>query len=311
MKSVIGTRIPAAATLAVVGISLTLGWPHTVTAGEHEDDAAGGSPAPTYAELSAATYSGFEDLEPVTLVDGKWRGEPYVEGGVAAPSVWLDRRLYLTGDLDGDGVDEAVAHLAQSGGGTGSYGYLVVMGRADGGLAQKGISLVGDRVQIRAARVAGKTIELDVLQAGPDDGMCCPSQLATRVFTMGNDGLVETGSSLNGALSLEALEGVTWVLREDDAKADLPPVTLVFDSGKVSGSAGCNRFNGTVASGTTASNMQVGPLMTTRMACPGPLMQREQAFLETLGQTEVFSFMSGDLVLSGPGGRLDFSPSDD
>jgi heat shock protein HslJ len=297
--------------LLAAGIALAAGWSASGQAGGHEDDAAVGVPAPTRAELSTATYSGFEDLEAVTLVDGKWQGEPYVEGGVAAPSVWLDRRFYLSGDLDGDGADEAVAHLAQSGGGTGNYGYLVVMGRDGGGLVQKGISLVGDRVQLRAARVAGNTIELDVLQAGPEDGMCCPSQLATRVFTMGAEGLVETGSSVIGTLSLATLEGVTWVLREENAEPEMPPITLVFDSGKVSGSAGCNRFNGTVTGGITASNIAVGPLMTTRMACPGPLMQREQDFLAKLGQSEVFSFMAGDLVLSGAAGRLDFSSADD
>jgi len=281
------------------------------TADVQAEEAAGSASAPTRAELSAATYSGFEDLNPVTLEDGKWHGEPYVEGGVSAPAVWLDGRFYLAGDLDGDGAEEAVAHLAQSSGGTGNYGYLVVMGRAGGGLVQKGISMVGDRVQIRAARLAGVTIELDVLQAGPEDGMCCPSQLATRVFTMGPDGLAETGSSVIGTLSLETLEGTNWVLQDDNADTEMPPITLVFDSGKVSGSAGCNRFNGTVTGGITASNIQVGPLMTTRMACSGPLMLREQDFLEKLGQSEVFSFMSGDLMLSGASGRLDFSPADD
>jgi putative lipoprotein len=128
---------------------------------------------------------------------------------------------------------------------------------------------------------------------------------------MGPDGLAETGSSVIGTLSLETLEGTNWVLQDDNADTEMPPITLVFDSGKVSGSAGCNRFNGTVTGGITASNIQVGPLMTTRMACSGPLMLREQDFLEKLGQSEVFSFMSGDLMLSGASGRLDFSPADD
>jgi heat shock protein HslJ len=298
---------PIAGGLVAAAVGLAVAW----TADAVAEDAVDSASAPTWAELSVAAYLGFEDLEEVTLVDGKWQGEPYVEGGAAAPSVWLDRRFYLAGDLDGDDKEEAVVHLAQSSGGTGNYGYLVVMARAGDGLVQKGISMVGDRVQIRAARLAGSTIELDVLQAGPEDGMCCPSQLATRVFTMGVNGLAETGSSVIGTLSLETLEGTNWVLQDDNADSELPPITLVFDSGKVSGSAGCNRFNGTVTGGVTASNIQVGPLMTTRMACPGPLMQREQDFLERLGQSEVFSFMSGDLVLSGASGRLDFSPADD
>jgi heat shock protein HslJ len=258
-------------------------------------------------QLSGARYTGLEGLDSVTLADGQWRGKPYVDGGAAAPSVWLSPRFYLAGDLDGDGAKEAVVHLAQSGGGTGSYGYLAVMGRESGGLVQKGLAELGDRVQIRAARLGENSIELDVLQAGPEDGMCCPSQLATRVFTMKDGQFTETASTHAGTLSLETLEGITWVLRDAEPTENAPPVTLVFDAGKVSGSAGCNRFNGSVGGGITASSIEIGPLMTTRMTCPGPIMEREKSFLAQLESSEVFSFLTGDLVLNGSQGRLSFS----
>ena len=44
------------------------------------------------------------------------------------------------------------------------------------------------------------------------------------------------------------------------------------------------------------------------MACPEPRMAQEHAFLEKLGQAEVFQFLFGDLVLSGAKGALVFSP---
>jgi len=47
--------------------------------------------------------------------------------------------------------------------------------------------------------------------------------------------------------------------------------------GKVSGFAGCNRFFGTFVA--TDSTLDVGPLGTTRMACPDTIMQQEMAFL--------------------------------
>ena len=87
--------------------------------------------------------------------------------------------------------------------------------------------------------------------------------------------------------------------------------TLAFASGKVSGSTGCNRFQGTVSEGESATSLVIGPLITTRKACPEPLMAQEHAFLEKLGQAGVFQFLFGDLVLSGANGALVFSPQVD
>ena len=40
------------------------------------------------AALENATYSGLTvHPDPVTLIDGRWEGAPYVEGGVSRPSV--------------------------------------------------------------------------------------------------------------------------------------------------------------------------------------------------------------------------------
>ena len=84
--------------------------------------------------------------------------------------------------------------------------------------------------------------------------------------------------------------------------------TVSFASGKVSGSTGCNQFQGTVGEGESATSLVIGPLITTRKACPEPLIAQEHAFLEKLEQAEVFQFLFGDLVLSGANGALVFSP---
>ena len=75
--------------------------------------------APTAFELAHATYSGIMD-EPVTLTGGRWEGEPFVEGGASRPTVGLVDHFILTGDLDGDGLDEAVTFLWESSGGSGN-----------------------------------------------------------------------------------------------------------------------------------------------------------------------------------------------
>jgi heat shock protein HslJ len=273
-------------------------------------DAAASGQAPTSAELAGATFSGIENQGPVTLSAGKWEGQPPIEGGASVPALWLSEGFHLTGDLDRDGADEAVVHLTYSSGGTGNFGYLAVMGREGGEIVQQAIGLVGDRVQIVAGRIDGGSVVLDVLQAGPGDGMCCPRQLATRTFIIQGDKLVETDTEMTGTASISMLDGMAWVLRRLDGQEGeaLPgQATLAFTSSKVSGSTGCNQFQGSVSEGESATSLVIGPLITTRMACPKPLMTQEQAFLERLGQAEVFQFLFGDLVLSGANGVLVFS----
>ena len=65
------------------------------------------SDAPTLIELENATFAGMEDGS-VTLRNGNWEGEPYVEAGASRPRAGLVDHVYYTGDHDGDGAQEAV-----------------------------------------------------------------------------------------------------------------------------------------------------------------------------------------------------------
>ena len=150
---------------------------------------AGGTP-PTLAELRKATYTGLED-GPVSLLNGKWEGKPFVDGGASCPTAGLVDNVYHTGDLDGDGIQEAVVILWQSGGGTGEYTYVMVMTRRNGEIKNIGSALIGDRVKLRNGRVADGKIILGVLQAGENDPMCCPTMLATRTWSLQGEELVE------------------------------------------------------------------------------------------------------------------------
>jgi heat shock protein HslJ len=70
---------------------------------------------------------------------------------------------------------------------------------------------------------------------------------------------------------------------------------LVLDpqSKRVTGSGGCNRFSGGYESGE--GTLTFGPLMSTRMACPG--MQTETAFLHALEGTRRFRLAGRHLDL--------------
>ena len=161
-----------------------------------------GDSLPSVDELANATFSGIEDI-PVTLSNGRWQGAPYVEDGASRPRVGLVKDIYVTGDLNADGKSEAVALLWQSAGGTGSYSYIAVMSRQDGDIRNIATALVGDRVKIRKAAIDAGEIVLEVLQAGENDAMCCPSMLATRRWSLQDMQLQESEIEITGALSTE------------------------------------------------------------------------------------------------------------
>jgi len=85
------------------------------------------------------------------------------------------------------------------------------------------------------------------------------------------------------------LEGATWRLKEltgvqSAALAKLDrPVALRFDSGRLSGFAGCNNFSGSYT--LDGDQLKVGPVASTQMACPEPGSSIETAFHKALSGT--------------------------
>ena len=135
---------------------------------------------PTHAELANTTFTGlFEDS--VQLVDGQWDGEPFVEGGASRPTAGLVDDFILRGDLTGDGSAESVVLIWTNSGGSGTFDYLAAAGREGESVVILDTAELGDRVKVRSGRIVESRIEIDVVQAGPKDAACCPSQMATRV----------------------------------------------------------------------------------------------------------------------------------
>ena len=251
--------------------------------------------------LANATYQGVEQ-EPIRLQDGRWEGEPYVEGGASRPSVGLAEGFGLRGDLDGDGNSETLVLLWQSSGGSGTFDYLAVMAEQEGVLNNIATAPLGDRVQIRSGKIVDGVVSLDVVQQGEDDAACCPTQLATRAWSLEGNQLVEHKAEITGILSLTALEGKEWVLFDAGPEIQLPDnvrVTLSVSEGRISGHSGCNRYSASIEYGPSPGEISIGPAMGTRMACPSDQMTLEAGFLGLLSKAGVFSFTAGQLVLRG------------
>ena len=274
----------------------------------HGDDLASASnksqdlSAPTLDELKNTTYSGLEIQGTVTLKDGNWMGKPFVEGGASRPAVYFVRDFRLTGDVDRDERDEAVVLLGENSGGSGQHIYLAVVERQGSTLRNVATKLLGDRIQLREARIEAGRIFLDLVQAGKEDAACCPGELVTRGWELGPEGLVELAvPGKPGRLSPETIAGTEWTLRSwdtDEPAPEEPEVTLLFQDGRFSGRSGCNRYFAAVKPGEMPGDLYVGPAGSTRMACPEPEMKVETRFLEQLGKAKKFGFMVGQLMLS-------------
>lgn len=257
---------------------------------------------PTVEELKNATYAGLgERLGPVTLANGRWAGAPPAVGAASRPSVELAGDFRVVGDLDGDGLEEAVVVLTYSSGGTGVLSFLAVVTRKDGTLRNVATTALGDRVQVRSARIDGGRLLVSAVRAGENDAACCPGDLVEWQWTLGEGRLNALGAVRTGRLSLATLAGTVWILRAWDitVPAELEPVvTLSYDAGRFTGTGGCNRYFAVVEGGTVPGAVKVGPLAATRMACPEPKSSVEARFLEQLGGARTFGFMLGRLAIS-------------
>ncbi|WP_457673666.1 META domain-containing protein [Thiolapillus sp.] len=241
-----------------------------------------------------------------------------VDDGPAAPraDIGLIDNFRLQGDLNGDGTEEIVLAAWSMPGGSGVFIYLMVLDANDKGLTGQPI-FVGDRVQIRGGEILNNQLSIDVIQAGPDDPACCPTQKATRSWRMDDKGqFVEQPVVVTGSLSPEDIGGLAWRLESmnGDPIDEDRKITLEYEDGKIRGQAGCNSYFGELKPVRESGQaITIGPLGSTRKACPEEVMKREADYLQRLGSVTGFSFNGQRLVLSwsrdDSSGVLVFRPS--
>jgi putative lipoprotein len=104
------------------------------------------------------------------------------------------------------------------------------------------------------------------------------------------------------------LPGTSWVLQGiSGAQLGTGVPTIDFGTdGTVSGSAGCNTFNGTYT--VDGSSISFGPLASTKMACPVADMAVETAFLAGLAGAKTWSIQALFLTLEGAA-KMTFTPA--
>jgi LysM repeat protein len=162
-------------------------------------------------ELANATYvSEWTQSGSATLVDGEYR-EPAAPGSATETVVMLTDHIAY-GQLNGQPA--AVAVLVTDPGGSGTFYDLAVLVNQGGEPVNVATTSLGDRVQINAVGIYENEIVVDMVQAGPDDPMCCPSQHVVQRYALEGDKIVQ--------LSSEAVETIV-------DKGGLTPDQVSFD----------------------------------------------------------------------------------
>ncbi|MGD9029094.1 MAG: META domain-containing protein [Anaerolineae bacterium] len=261
-----------------------------------------------------ATYpSEWEEGGEITLIDGRFEGEPFVEGGATRPIVTLIEPVAF-GDLDGDGVDEAVVILATSPGGSGTFVSLEAMGNDNGTPVHLASYQLGDRVRAESLAIQDGQIVLEMVTHGPDDPMCCPTQIVRTTYALEDGALVEATSEVIGtvaeveepappAVPPGLVVGITWQWTElaetEPASRSLVPdpenYTLVLRSdGIYQVKADCNLSSGSYTLEGNRLTLLPGP--TTLAECgPDSLYDEYLAFL---GQVVTIELDGEKLILN-------------
>jgi len=96
-----------------------------------------------------------------------------------------------------------------------------------------------------------------------------------------------------------SLSGSDWLLKDlgGSAVVDNSHATLKFpETGKIAGNGSCNQFFGSVE--IHGDSVKVGPLASTRMACPDEaVMNQEAKYLEALQAVERFEWKDPYLLI--------------
>jgi hypothetical protein len=144
----------------------------------------------TEADLKNAEYSSeWSSIGKVRLKNGTYKEKIVPDS--ATELVIRIGNIFAFGDLDHDGVNEAVAILITDGGGSGTFYDLIVLKNCNGIPKHVATASLGDRVRIQSLSVQSGHILLEMIVHGPDDPMASPSLRMWKKYRLQEDQLMK------------------------------------------------------------------------------------------------------------------------
>lgn len=136
----------------------------------------------TLDQLKDATYpTDVTASKTATLLDGAY-SEPAAPGSASKATV-----TFIDGAI---GTGYAVAIIASSGGGSGTFYTLHVVTSANGKLSVGPALALGDRVKIGSVGTTGDLVSVAMTDHAPSDPLCCPTLQVIKTFIRNGDSLV-------------------------------------------------------------------------------------------------------------------------
>lgn len=244
--------------------------------------------------------------------------EPVAPGSASVIEVQLQPFPIAYGQIDEQ--DAAAVIIAESGGGSGTFVNLALIVDQDGTAEHVASAPLGENVVVQELAIDNNQITLAMLTQGPDDPLCCPSQIVTQVYELQGETLALVDETTETALAGEsALAGTLWTWVEtqmNDGSVKTPATegafTLTFlDDGAVSATTDCNTFNGSFTEGSDGVGLTIAFLISTAMACPDGA--QEQEFIADV--TSINGYIITDagqlaLLLPFDSGSMIFNPAE-
>jgi heat shock protein HslJ len=250
-------------------------------------------------ELANATYpTQYVPAGSVTLENGRF-SEPVAPDSATEVKVSLTRWLAY-GELNDQPAAALV--LVSDPGGSGTFYDLYVMVSQNSQPVSLASTMLGDRVQINSMTIENSQIVVDMVQAGPEDPFCCPTQQVIKSFELQGEELVEIFSQIvEDEGSSPELVGPVWLWQQtlmnndDQFIPDNPGnYTLQFNSdGTVAIQADCNRVGGSYTFDGSQLALELGP--STLAACPEGSLGDQ--FVANLSSANSYFFDGNDLLI--------------
>jgi heat shock protein HslJ len=273
-------------------------------------------PSLTLEMLQNATYpSEWEKSGTITLTDGRYEGEPFVEGGASRLVVTLIEPVAF-GDLDDDGVDDAAVILAANAGGSGTFISLEAVRNEGGEPVHLASYPLGDRVRIESLAIEGGQIVLEMITHGPNDPMCCPTQQVVRTYALRGGELVQTSSQVinSGPATSPDIVGIVWEWQRFDDAVGQNDIVVIYPpnyrlellpNGQFNIKADCNVGSGGYTLEGSSLTLELGPM--TLAEC-GPNSQYDE-YISLLGQVATYVREGDSLILNltADSGSMTFS----
>ena len=240
-------------------------------------------------------------------LSGGQYSEDIVPGAATKIKVMLNDRMAF--GYTSDGKPFAAVILITDPGGSGTFYDLATVVEQDGSLINTTTLNLGDRLQIRSLAVEDGQIVLEAVTHGPNDPMCCPTQLVRNTYAMKDGALVEIESEVLGSTeetskpATPELVGQTWYWQKYVDNADLHNIVVgdpskysleFLPDGTYQIQADCNRGSGEYI--VDGSNLTIKPGPLTRAAC-GP-DSLDTKFLAKLGDVVTYVLKDGMLYLN-------------